>query len=44
MRVKPDQRQPFAHKHGQAEEVHVILSGAGRMKLDDEILEVGPTT
>ena len=40
LRVKPDQRQPFAHKHGQAEEVHVILSGAGRMKLDDEILEV----
>ena len=42
MTVKPGQRQPFAHKHHQAEEVHVILSGSGRVKLDDEIVDVGP--
>ena len=40
--VKPGQRWPFAHRHDQAEEVYVILSGRGRMKLDDELLEVGP--
>jgi mannose-6-phosphate isomerase-like protein (cupin superfamily) len=42
MGVKPGQRQAFAHKHDEAEEVYVILSGTGRIKLDDEIVEVGP--
>jgi mannose-6-phosphate isomerase-like protein (cupin superfamily) len=41
IRVKPGARQPFAHKHKEAEEVHVILSGAGRLKLDDEYVDVG---
>ena len=42
LRVKPGARQPFAHKHQEAEEVHVVLSGNGRLKLDDEIIDVGP--
>ena len=42
MGVKPGQRQAFAHKHENAEEVYVILSGSGRMKLDEDIIEVGP--
>lgn len=42
MGVKPGQRQAFAHRHENAEEVYVILSGTGRIKLDDEIVEVGP--
>jgi mannose-6-phosphate isomerase-like protein (cupin superfamily) len=41
IRVKPGQRQPFAHRHKEAEEIHVILSGAGRMKVDDETFDVG---
>lgn len=41
-RVKPGKRQGFAHRHDQAEEIYVILSGSGRIKLDDEILEVRP--
>jgi mannose-6-phosphate isomerase-like protein (cupin superfamily) len=40
LRLKPDQRSPFGHKHENAEEVYVVLSGSGRMKLDDEIVEV----
>ena len=40
-RVKPGQRQAFAHRHQQAEEIYVVLSGAGRVKLNDEIREVG---
>lgn len=40
LRLKPDQRSPFGHKHESAEEVYVVLSGSGRMKLDDEIIEV----
>src|SRR2546430_155855 len=39
-RVKAGKRQGFAHKHDQAEEVYVVLAGSGRVKLDDEIIEV----
>ena len=39
-RLKPGKRQPFAHKHEEAEEIYVIVSGSGRFKLDDEIVEV----
>jgi mannose-6-phosphate isomerase-like protein (cupin superfamily) len=41
-RVKPGRRQGFAHRHHEAEEIYVILSGQGRMKLDDEVIDVGP--
>jgi len=40
-RLKADKRQGFAHKHDKAEEVYVVLSGSGRVKLDDEIVELG---
>jgi len=39
-RLQPNVRQPFAHKHGSAEEVYIVLSGAGRVKLDDDVVEV----
>ena len=39
-RVKPGKRQGFAHKHEQAEEVYVVIAGSGRVKLDDEIVEI----
>jgi mannose-6-phosphate isomerase-like protein (cupin superfamily) len=39
-RVKARQRQPFGHKHERAEEVYVVLEGSGRVKLDDEIVEL----
>jgi mannose-6-phosphate isomerase-like protein (cupin superfamily)/quinol monooxygenase YgiN len=41
LRIKPNMRQPFAHRHRRAEEVYLVLSGSGRAKLDDEVLEVG---
>jgi uncharacterized cupin superfamily protein len=40
--VKPGQRQAFAHRHDQAEEIYVVLSGRGRVKLDDDIENVHP--
>lgn len=40
--VRPGKRQAFAHRHDEAEEVNVVLSGSGRVKLDDEVVEVGP--
>jgi len=39
-RIKPGKRQPFGHKHDEAEEVYVVVRGAGLLKLDDEIIEV----
>jgi mannose-6-phosphate isomerase-like protein (cupin superfamily) len=38
--VKPGKRQAFAHRHENAEEIYVVLEGAGRLKLDDEIIDV----
>jgi uncharacterized cupin superfamily protein len=39
-RLKPGKRQPFGHKHESAEEVYLVLAGSGRLKLDDEIVEI----
>jgi quercetin dioxygenase-like cupin family protein len=39
-RLKPGLRTPFGHKHDDAEEVYVVIGGSGRLKLDDEIIEV----
>lgn len=39
-RLRPGKRSPFMHRHKRAEEVYVILSGTGRIKLDDEIFDV----
>lgn len=41
-RVKPGKRQAFAHRHDQAEEIYVVVSGHGRVKLGEEVREVGP--
>ena len=40
--IKPSQREAFAHRHAKAEEIYVVLSGAGRVKLDDELVELTP--
>ena len=39
-RVKPNVRQPFGHHHKRGEEVHMVLSGSGRAKLDGDIVEL----
>jgi mannose-6-phosphate isomerase-like protein (cupin superfamily) len=39
--VKAGQRQPFAHKHGEMEEIYVVISGGGRVKLDDQVEDLG---
>jgi mannose-6-phosphate isomerase-like protein (cupin superfamily) len=41
-RVKPGCRQAFAHRHQEAEEIYVVLAGKGRIKLDDEVRDIGP--
>lgn len=40
--VKPGQREAFAHRHRAAEEIYVVLAGNGRVKLDDDLVELAP--
>jgi mannose-6-phosphate isomerase-like protein (cupin superfamily) len=39
-RVPPNYRFPYGHTHETQEEVYVVVGGSGRMKLDDEIVEL----
>jgi mannose-6-phosphate isomerase-like protein (cupin superfamily) len=41
-RVKPSQREAFAHRHRVAEEIYVVLSGSGLVKLDDDLVDLSP--
>jgi mannose-6-phosphate isomerase-like protein (cupin superfamily) len=38
--IKPGRREAFAHRHREAEEVYVVLAGSGRVKLDDELVDL----
>jgi quercetin dioxygenase-like cupin family protein len=39
-RLDPNHRIPFGHRHGEQEEVYVVVGGSARMKLEDEIVEL----
>ena len=39
-RVPPRYRFPYGHTHMKQEEVYVVLRGSGRMRVDDEIVEL----
>jgi mannose-6-phosphate isomerase-like protein (cupin superfamily) len=39
-RIPAGYRFPYGHTHRTQEEVYVVLGGSGRMKLDEEIVEV----
>jgi mannose-6-phosphate isomerase-like protein (cupin superfamily) len=38
--IKSGQREAFAHRHREAEEVYVVLAGSGRVKLDDDLVDL----
>ena len=40
LKVAPNFRIPFGHNHREQEELYVVLNGGGKLKLDDEVLEV----
>ena len=42
MTLAPNFRIPFGHKHEGQEEVYVVLRGSARIKVEDEIVELGP--
>jgi len=39
--LEPNFRIPFGHKHVSQEEVYVVVSGSGRVKVGDEVVELG---
>ena len=39
-RVPPNYRFPYGHRHTKQEEVYVVVRGSGRMKVDDEIVDL----
>jgi mannose-6-phosphate isomerase-like protein (cupin superfamily) len=41
-RLRPGRRSPFVHRHREAEEIYVVLSGEGVVKLGDELLALRP--
>jgi mannose-6-phosphate isomerase-like protein (cupin superfamily) len=40
MKLDPGFRMPFGHKHSNQEEVYVVVRGSGRVKVEDEIVEL----
>lgn len=40
--VRAGKRQAFGHRHDEAEEIYVVVSGTGRVKLDEEVREIAP--
>jgi mannose-6-phosphate isomerase-like protein (cupin superfamily) len=40
-RFEPGFRIPFAHRHVDQEEVYVVIKGSARMKVGDDIVELG---
>ena len=42
LRIAPGFRMPFGHKHGEQEEVYVVVGGSARLKVEDEVLELKP--
>jgi mannose-6-phosphate isomerase-like protein (cupin superfamily) len=41
MKLAPNFRIPFGHKHSGQEEVYVVVRGSGRVKVGDEVVELG---
>ena len=40
-RVAPDFTTPFGHRHGKQEEVYLVVSGNARVKVEDDVEELG---
>jgi quercetin dioxygenase-like cupin family protein len=39
-RYAPGFRAPYGHRHKEQEEAYVVVSGSGRMRLDDEVIDL----
>jgi mannose-6-phosphate isomerase-like protein (cupin superfamily) len=41
-RIEAGKRQPWGHRHEKQEEIYVIISGGGRAKVGDDVVELKP--
>jgi mannose-6-phosphate isomerase-like protein (cupin superfamily) len=41
-KLAPDARMPFGHTHSEQEEVYVVVAGSARLKVGEEVVELGP--
>jgi mannose-6-phosphate isomerase-like protein (cupin superfamily) len=39
-RYEPGAKAPYGHRHGVQEETYVVVTGSGRMKLDEEVVDL----
>jgi mannose-6-phosphate isomerase-like protein (cupin superfamily) len=39
-KLRPGKRTGFAHRHKAVEEIYVVLSGSGQVKIDNELIEL----
>ena len=40
LKLPPGVRVPFGHRHEQQEEVYVVVAGGGRIKIDDDVVDL----
>jgi mannose-6-phosphate isomerase-like protein (cupin superfamily) len=40
-KVAPGYRMPFGHRHSEQEEVYLVISGSARVKVGDDVVELG---
>jgi mannose-6-phosphate isomerase-like protein (cupin superfamily) len=38
--LAPEKTQPFGHRHHEQEELYIVVGGAGRVKLDEDVVEL----
>jgi mannose-6-phosphate isomerase-like protein (cupin superfamily) len=41
-RYAPNTRSPVSHHHGEQEEAYVVVTGSGRVRLNDEVIDLKP--
>ena len=39
-KLAPNFRTPFGHRHGEQEEIYLVVSGSARIRLEDEVVEL----
>jgi quercetin dioxygenase-like cupin family protein len=39
-KIAPNFRIPFGHTHAKQEEIYIVVTGGGHLKLDDEVIEL----
>ena len=42
LRIAPNYRLPFGHRHGEQEEIYVLVGGSALLKLGEEVVELEP--